>query len=100
MHTRREFLASAVGATGIGSITSAYAQSWPQRPVKVIVAFAAGGNSDLIARIVCQRLSGAFGQSFFIENRGGNGGAIGGEEAARATQTATRFSWRYHRQWR
>jgi tripartite-type tricarboxylate transporter receptor subunit TctC len=66
-------LASALGAIGTGSITAAYAQSWPQRPVKVIVAFAAGGNSDLIARIVCERLSEAFGQNFFIENQGSNG---------------------------
>jgi len=84
MRTRRGFLASAVSVIGLRLSAPAYAASWPQRPVKVIVAFAAGGNSDLIARIVCQRLSEAFGQNFFVENRGGNGGAIGGEEAARA----------------
>ena len=52
--------------------------------MKVIVAFAPGGNSDAIARLICQRLSEAFGQSFVIENRGGSGGAIGAEAAARS----------------
>ena len=86
MQTRRQFLTSAaiVAAVGTGVSTSAYSQAWPQRPVKVIVAFAPGGNSDSIARIVCQRLSEIFGQSFVIENRGGSGGSIGAEAAARA----------------
>src|SRR4051794_26633582 len=86
MQTRRQFLELAVGtgAIGLGLNTAAYCQTWPERPVRVIVAFAAGGNSDSIARIVCQRLNKAFGQPFVIENRGGNGGALGGEAAARA----------------
>src|SRR4051812_29660955 len=86
MQTRRQFLELAAGTTTIGLSFNmpAYCQAWPERPVKVIVAFAAGGNSDSIARIVCQRLNKAFGQPFVIENRGGNGGAIGGETAARA----------------
>ncbi len=84
MQTRRHFMI-ATGAVLAQSLAPAVrAQTWPQRPVKVIVAFAPGGNSDLIARIVCQRLSNAFGQNFFVENRGGSGGAIGAEAAARA----------------
>ena len=86
MQTRRRFLALAAvtPAIGVGLSAPAYSQAWPQRPVKVIVAFAPGGNSDAIARIICQRLSEAFGQTFVIENRGGSGGAIGAEAAARA----------------
>jgi tripartite-type tricarboxylate transporter receptor subunit TctC len=86
MQTRRRFLEGALGSTAIGLNVSlsAHAQAWPERPVRVIVAFAPGGNSDSIARIICQRLGKAFGQSFFIENRGGNGGALGGEAAAHA----------------
>lgn len=86
MQTRRRFLGLAGGAAtiGWGLDTPAFCQTWPEHPVKVIVAFAAGGNSDSIARIVCQRLGKALGQSFFIENRGGNGGALGAEAAARA----------------
>jgi tripartite-type tricarboxylate transporter receptor subunit TctC len=86
MQTRRQFLAlaGASPAVGIALCMPAYSQSWPQRPVKVIVAFAPGGNSDAVTRIACQRLSEAFGQTFVIENRGGSGGAIGAEMAARA----------------
>ena len=86
MQTRREFLASAAALAAIGPIAPALAQAqnWPQRPVKVVVAFAPGGNSDSIARIACQRLTEAFGQSFVIENRGGAGGTIGAEAAARS----------------
>src|SRR5262245_61250060 len=86
MKTRREILALAaltqVGMAGLS--TRAHSQAWPQRPVKVIVAFAPGGNSDAVTRIACQRLSEAFGQTFVVENRGGSGGAIGAELAARA----------------
>jgi tripartite-type tricarboxylate transporter receptor subunit TctC len=87
MQTRRQFLASAAATTALGSLglsAPAQAQGWPQRPIKVIVAFAPGGNSDSIARIVCNRLGEALHQTFFIENRPGNGGALGAEEAARS----------------
>ena len=48
---------------------------WPQRPVKVIVPFVAGGNTDSQARIVSERLAAALGQAFVVENRVGAGGA-------------------------
>jgi tripartite-type tricarboxylate transporter receptor subunit TctC len=82
MLTRRHFLASSAALAVTGA--PALAQDYPQRPVKVIVAFAPGGNSDSIARIVCQALTEALGQSFVIENRGGAGGTIGAEMAAHA----------------
>lgn len=63
---------------------STHAQEWPQRPVKMIVPFAAGGNTDTIARIVAERLSNAFGQQFVVENRVGAGGAIAAEFVAKA----------------
>jgi len=86
MKTRREFLALAglIPAGVVGLSSRAHSQAWPQRPVKVIVAFAPGGNSDAVTRIACQWLSEAFGQTFVIENRGGSGGAIGAELAARS----------------
>jgi len=82
MLTRRHFLASSAALAATGS--PALAQDYPQRPVKVIVAFAPGGNSDSIARIACQALTEELGQSFVIENRGGAGGTLGAEMAARA----------------
>lgn len=85
MQSRRQFLGSAAAIAALGPIAPASAQSWPQRPVKVVVAFAPGGNSDSIARVACQRLSEVFGQTFVIENRPGGGGTIGAEAVARAT---------------
>ena len=84
MQTRRQFIASVAAVAAVGPAAPAFAQSWPQRPVKVVVAFAPGGNSDSIARIACQRLSDVFGQTFVIENRPGAGGALGAEAVARA----------------
>jgi tripartite-type tricarboxylate transporter receptor subunit TctC len=62
----------------------ALAQAWPTKPVRVIVAYAAGGANDLLGRVFAERLSKAFGQNFFVENRTGGGGLIGTEAAARA----------------
>jgi tripartite-type tricarboxylate transporter receptor subunit TctC len=62
----------------------AHAQTWPQRPVKVIVPFAAGGNADIQARIASERLSAVLGQQFLVENRVGAGGAIGAEFVAKS----------------
>ena len=61
---------------------AANADSWPQRPVKVVVPFAAGGNTDVQARIVCGRLSNDLGQQFVVENRVGAAGAIAAEYVA------------------
>ena len=62
-----------------------HAQSWPQRPVRVIVNVCAGGGVDIVARIAAQHMSGVFGQTFVVDNRTGAGGAIGSELAAKAT---------------
>src|SRR5215467_13015762 len=62
----------------------AQSQVWPQRPVRIIVPFAPGGNTDVIARIIAPHLGEAFGRQFVVENRPGAAGAIGGEVVARA----------------
>ena len=72
-----------VGLCGAGE-GRAQAQAWPDRPVKLIVAFGAGGNNDVIARIVASRLSEVFGQQFVVENRPGASGVPGTEFVARA----------------
>src|SRR5688572_27401015 len=64
--------------------TVAHANDYPSRPVRFIVATAAGGNVDLMARIVGQKLADALGRPFVIDNRGGGGGVIGEEAAARS----------------
>src|SRR5262249_55343299 len=57
--------------------SAAMAQDWPARPVRIVNTFAAGGTADVLARMVADHLSGAFGQQFFVETRAGAGGAIG-----------------------
>lgn len=76
------FLIAACIACGLNY--SARAQQWPERPVRVIVPFAAGGNTDLVARLVSQKLSESFGQPFVVENHAGAGGTIAAELVAHA----------------
>jgi tripartite-type tricarboxylate transporter receptor subunit TctC len=70
----------------------ALAQEWPAaKPVRFIVPYPPGGGTDVIARIVQQRLSEALGQQIVIENRGGAGGAVGTEVAAKSTPDGYTF---------
>ena len=64
--------------------SAAQAQGYPQRPVRVYIAFAAGGLADIIARALTDRMSGALGQPFVLENRPGAGGNLAMEAGARA----------------
>src|SRR5882757_5152990 len=82
----------AAAAAGLGA-EGTQAQTWPQKPVRIIVPYAAGGNSDGMARITAQRLTSAFGQSFVVENRLGGNGAIATEAAARAPADGYTLLW-------
>ena len=62
----------------------AFAQGYPNKPVRVVVGFAAGGPSDVIARIVSQKLSESLGQQFYVENIGGAGGNTAAGQVAKA----------------
>ena len=62
----------------------AFAQAWPNRPVRILVGFPAGQATDVLARMAAQRLSDATGQQFFVENRPGASGNIAFEMAARS----------------
>jgi len=81
----------AMCATAAGQ--PALAQSWPQRPVKILVPFAAGGPSDTMARATAQRLSDAFGQPFIVENQPGAAGAIAGEAIVRSPADGYTLYW-------
>ena len=84
-------LASVLAASTLSQ--SAQSQDWPQRPVKIIVPFAPGGNADGMARIVAQRFNEVFGQQFIVENRTGAGGAIAVEAVVRSPADGTTLLW-------
>jgi tripartite-type tricarboxylate transporter receptor subunit TctC len=83
--SRRQFLHLAASATALPAVPPiASAQTYPSRPVRIVVGFAAGGGSDLIARVMGQWLSERLGQQFVIENRPGAGTNIATEMVVRA----------------
>ena len=91
---RRRFLHLAAGAAALPAVSRfAWAQTYPTRPVRIIVGFAAGGADDIVARLIGQWLSERLGQTFVVENRPGAGGNIGTEAVVRAPRTATRCFW-------
>jgi tripartite-type tricarboxylate transporter receptor subunit TctC len=63
---------------------TAFAQAWPAKPVRIIAPFAPGGSADTLGRIVAQKLTDSFKESFIVENRPGAGGVIGAELVAKA----------------
>jgi tripartite-type tricarboxylate transporter receptor subunit TctC len=87
----RSLIIIAIGA--LATLNTAQAQSWPQRPVKVLVPFAAGGNIDVMGRLASQRLSEAFGHQFVVENRVGGNGIIATEAVARAPADGNTLLW-------
>src|SRR5882724_5394294 len=83
---RRKFLRLAAGAAALSAAARiATAQTYPARPVRIIVGFAAGGAADIAARLMGQWLSERLGQPFVIENRLGAGGNIATEAVASAS---------------
>lgn len=82
--SRRSALAVVAGAGLSGLAPTALAQSYPDRPVKVVVPFAAGGPTDIMGRVLFQKMTESLGKSFFIENVGGAGGNIGMGQVARS----------------
>ena len=88
--TRRMALAA---AAGLALPPAARAQgAWPQRSIRLVVPFAAGGAADSAARVLTPRMGERLGQGFVVENRTGAGGSLGGAEVARATDGHT-FLW-------
>ena len=90
---RRTLIRAMTRTLGLVSVTAfsalvalpLFAQStWPTRPVKIVVPFAAGGTTDIIARAIAPELSKALSQAFIIENRGGAGGNIGADLVAKS----------------
>ena len=82
---RRNFLHLAAGAAALPAVSRiAWAQTYPTRPVRIIVGFPAGLGPDITARLIAQLLSERFGKSFIVDNRPGAGSNIGTEIVVRA----------------
>src|SRR6266545_3575052 len=84
MMSRRLFLTGVAGATCGLAASSAWAQSYPQRPVKIVVAFLPGTGIDLVARTIADKMSATLKQAFLVENRPGAAGNLGAEAVARS----------------
>jgi tripartite-type tricarboxylate transporter receptor subunit TctC len=85
MSTSRRRLIASLGFTPVLVLLGREAfAKYPDRPIRLIVPFAAGGNADIVGRLVGERISNALGQPVVVDNRGGAGGSIGAETVARS----------------
>ena len=82
-----------VAASQLVQTAHSQTQDWPNRPVKIIVPFAPGGNADGMARIIGQRLGDVLGQNFVVENRTGAGGTIAVQDVARSPADGYTLLW-------
>ena len=80
----RKAVGIAVSTLSILASAGALAQAFPSKPIKMVVPFPAGGTTDIVARIVAQKMSESMGQPVLVDNRGGAGGAIGADLVAKA----------------
>jgi tripartite-type tricarboxylate transporter receptor subunit TctC len=77
-------LRSVLFCCSLSAAFNSFAQTYPTKPLRIVVAFAPGGADDFHARLIAQKLSEAFGQQFVVENRGGAGGFVGWESVAKS----------------
>jgi len=84
MRATRMLLKPVVCAALALATSGAFAQAFPSKPIRIIVPFPAGGTTDIVARLVAQRMTETIGQSVLVENRGGAGGQLGAEAVAKA----------------
>ena len=88
---RFSWIKGLIAASAVFGGTTATAQDWPAKPVRMVVPFAAGGTTDITARVVAEQLTQVLKQSVIIENKAGAGGNIGATEVARAAPDGYTF---------
>jgi tripartite-type tricarboxylate transporter receptor subunit TctC len=94
--SRRQWLAQTAAVTAATAVTSLSPRlmaqpAWPNKPIKIIVPFAAGGATDSVARMLGEKLSASLGQAIVIDNRGGAGGILGTDAVAKAAPDGYSF---------
>jgi tripartite-type tricarboxylate transporter receptor subunit TctC len=84
MKINRRVLMTALSAAFTACSFSAWAQGYPNKPVRLVVPFAPGGTTDIVARVVAEKIAGPLGQTMIVENKAGAGGVIGADLIAKS----------------
>ncbi len=81
---QRRVLIAALSAALLAATGSVWAQAYPTKPVKLVVPFAPGGTTDIVARVVAEKINAALGAPLIVENKAGGGGSVGANETAKS----------------